>query len=858
VKPTLHANRSVLVITGTGIVEITSNEATVDSVGQKALGLLTIPPDWTTSFFVVLDQVLTGAHSETQLQSWLDQACERSRVGAGNVMIRSNGVEEGLLLRGALTSSVSSLDRATQTLFRLRAEALKVTTTPTHWVIQDEVKIQARGQLSNERRVRYEKRDWAIEVEAMGGKSADQVSIAVRRWRDGHDLSDGKLDCSLFLNLTLTLKKVAMWAVQDERRFLFEWVWDGKTIYLVQMDVASTAGGDRPKDLLPAQVPLPTFASLLAFIQALPAHKIQFRKLANASLYERLGYTMPPFYIVDGERGLFEVIATGTISDNLRKDLENLTQRPLVLRTDGSDIPHDKQDMLPRSEELRSLDAAIGWLLGTFRRKILDLGLQDSSLALIGHHFIPSVAATWAGAEPGKRWVRIESLWGIPESLYWHSHDTFEVDTESADLSGPLQNDSAFPVRERLRYKGTFIAPDSNGAWVHHQTAIPYDWSPTVSSRKMLHEIAQTTRRICEELRKPVEVMWFVETHKDATSHRVLPWYHSSPENLEAPNRAPRKKIKTSQERYLRNTHDWRALQQAVQDGSRIERVIVEPTDPELVRNPKFADELGCIAAKHDIVVVLAGGILSHAYHALRRAGAAVECIDLFGDTEDRAEYNKVIRDKIPAQIEDRGEHYEVVRLQGDALVVALRRKLVEEALEALDASTGADLVGELADVEEVLRAITKAIDVTHQQLEEERLRKLKKRGAFDCGYMLRTTSSPHSLSKPVDYGPLNVNFSPSMTIVNPSNLPQKAVYRRPDHRHLPDSREELLVVEIELSRLGKLIESVNFDIPPSEDPLRYTSSIELSRSRGELRAVIKLRSRSKRIDVEEQLDFDF
>jgi predicted house-cleaning noncanonical NTP pyrophosphatase (MazG superfamily) len=843
------------------VVEVRPDQAALESVGEKALGLLTIPPDWTLPFFVVLDRVLNGTCSEEQLQKWLNEACKLSGVASTNVMVRSNGVEEGLLQRGAFTSSASTLSHTAQTLFHLRAVALEVTTSPTHWIVQEEVSAHARGQLSNERRVRYEKRDWAIEIEGVGGQNADQVSMAVRRWRDGQDIAEGKLDCNSFLNVSLTLKKVAIWAVQDTRRFLFEWVWDGKAIYLVQMDLASTTGGERPKDLLPDAVSRPAVSDLMAFAQALPEHKGKFRKLSNASLYERLGYTMPPFYILEyGPELADNIIKYGTISDHLRHDLETLTKRPLVLRTDGIGIPDDKREMLPRSEELRSLEGAVNWLLKDFRSKILDLGLDNASVVLIGHHFIPSVSAAWARAELGKRWVRIESLWGIPESLYWHSHDTFEVDTESADLSSPLLEGALYPIRERLRYKGTFIAPDSNGAWVHHQTAIPFDWSPTITSRQVLCEIAHTTRRICEEVQKSVEVMWFVDNHGDATGHTALPWYHSSPENIDAPNRARRKKIKTSQERYLRNTHDWQAMQKALEEGSRIERVIVEPTDPDLVRNLKFAKELGSTAAKHGIVVVLAGGILSHAYHALRRAGAIVECIDLFGDTEDRAEYNKVVRDKIPAQIEDRGEHYEVVRLEGEALVVALRRKLVEEALEALDAKTGTDLVGELADVQEVVRAIGKVINVTTQQLEEERLRKLKKRGGFDCGYMLRTTASPHSISKPTIAGQLIVSSDspPTRTIVNPENLPQKSVYRRPDHRNLSDSKEELLVIEIELNRLGTIVESVNFEMPPNVDPLQYTSSIELSRKCGELRAAIRLRSRPRKDSIEDQSSFDF
>jgi predicted house-cleaning noncanonical NTP pyrophosphatase (MazG superfamily) len=843
-----------------GVVILGAAQATIDTIGQKAYGLLTLPKQWVPPFFIVRDGILADTSSQYQLRKLLEDASNRSGVASTRVIVRSNGVEEGLLQRGTLTSSVCPWDQIEQTLRILRAQALELTDSPTHWIVQSEVTIHAQGQLSNERRVRYEKRDWAIEVEASSGRPADQISIGVRRSRDSRDVSDAPLACDSVLRISLTLRWVAMWAGQDTRRFLFEWVWDGTTIYIVQMDVAIIKGGINPKDLLPSRVASSSVLSLRQFHEATEEHKECLRKLTNASLYESLGYMMPPFYVLDNHQDLSDILKTGTVSPNLRMDMEELTRRPLVLRTDGSDIPEEKREMLPRSEELRNADAAIAWLLGTFRSKIDELGLSANSIALIGHHFIPSVASAWAGAEPGRRWVRIEALWGIPESLYWHSHDTFEVDTEKADLSLPVSDDYGFPIRSRPRYKGIFIAPNPNGFWVHHQTKQPFDWSPTISSPKWLCEIAHTTRRICEQLKRPIEVMWFVDTHPDATKHKVLPWYHSIPDNLDAPVCAPRKKIKSSQERHIRTAQDWLELQEAAKAGARIERVTVEPHDPELVRNRTFAEELGALAHKHGIVVVLAGGTLSHAYHALLRTGASVECVDLFGATGDQAEYNKLVRDMIPAQIADRGEQYEIVKLVGEALILSLRRKLVEEALEALDANAGTDLVGELADILEVVSAIAKAIGVSDQQLEEERHRKLKKRGGFDCGYMLLNTTSPYSLTQSASQGPLvPLSGEPALReITDPLNVPQKAVYKRPDHRYLSDSTEELLVVETELNRLGRLVESINYELPSNVDAQQYTSSIELSRTGGELRAVIRLRSRRRKGELEMQASFDF
>ena len=93
-------------------------------------------------------------------------------------------------------------------------------------------------------------------------------------------------------------------------------------------------------------------------------------------------------------------------------------------------------------------------------------------------------------------------------------------------------------------------------------------------------------------------------------------------------------------------------------------------------------------------MIALSGGILSHAFHVLRRKGAQVECVDLYGTNEERVEYNKLVRDNVPDDIASRGERYETTKLSGDALLTALRRKLVEEAYEALDASSGTDLLG--------------------------------------------------------------------------------------------------------------------------------------------------------------------
>ena len=177
-------------------------------------------------------------------------------------------------------------------------------------------------------------------------------------------------------------------------------------------------------------------------------------------------------------------------------------------------------------------------------------------MCLIAHHFIPSVAAAWARAEPEGSLVRIESLWGLPEGLYWHAHDTFEVDTA---------ND--YSIRKRLRFKGTFIAPVENGQWVQHQTSAPFDWGRSIVQKEWLQEIAATTKLVAEHDKHPVAVMWFIDNDQRATPHHVLPWYHAE-SAIDAPKAAPRKKLTMASDFKIETVADWEDLRSKVAEAT--------------------------------------------------------------------------------------------------------------------------------------------------------------------------------------------------------------------------------------------------------------------------------------------------
>lgn len=89
--------------------------------------------------------------------------------------------------------------------------------------------------------------------------------------------------------------------------------------------------------------------------------------------------------------------------------------------------------------------------------------------------------------------------------------------------------------------------------------------------------------------------------------------------------------------------------------------------------------------------------------------------------------YNKLVRDNIPNIISENGEKPITRVLTDEEYIRELNFKIEEEVKEyLLDFS-----VEELADIEEVIRAILDYKNVSYEEFEKVRLNKVNKRGAF-------------------------------------------------------------------------------------------------------------------------------
>ena len=96
-------------------------------------------------------------------------------------------------------------------------------------------------------------------------------------------------------------------------------------------------------------------------------------------------------------------------------------------------------------------------------------------------------------------------------------------------------------------------------------------------------------------------------------------------------------------------------------------------------------------------------------------------------------EYDKLVRDRIPAVIRENDETPVTHTVDGEAYRERLREKLVEEALEFRDDPT----VEELGDVLDVVAAIRAAEDIEPDELQRKRRAKHDARGGFEDGVVL-------------------------------------------------------------------------------------------------------------------------
>lgn len=104
-------------------------------------------------------------------------------------------------------------------------------------------------------------------------------------------------------------------------------------------------------------------------------------------------------------------------------------------------------------------------------------------------------------------------------------------------------------------------------------------------------------------------------------------------------------------------------------------------------------------------------------------------------------EYHKLVRDRIPEIIAAKGAQAVFRELTEQEYASALFNKLLEEANEAVAAQgNAAELAKELADLSEVIHALSAMTGIAPEAIESARIKRNEERGGFEKRLMLEST----------------------------------------------------------------------------------------------------------------------
>lgn len=107
----------------------------------------------------------------------------------------------------------------------------------------------------------------------------------------------------------------------------------------------------------------------------------------------------------------------------------------------------------------------------------------------------------------------------------------------------------------------------------------------------------------------------------------------------------------------------------------------------------------------------------------------------------ERKTFNKLVRDKIPELLDKNGGETEIEILDNEKYIECLLEKLKEECEEVISAESRENLAEELADLLEVMKAISETHDIDFAEVEKIRLAKNKKRGGFGGKIFLKSSN---------------------------------------------------------------------------------------------------------------------
>lgn len=694
----------IKIIHETGIKEYSLQKLDKKIAGQKAIGLSEIPTAWRLPFFVISKEIAEHfmlLAKEKEQTNFCKKVCQYITEcltifdnSTKKIILRSSGEIEGMNERGKYDSLESEVDKLEENFLSL----LRDLKQPIAYVVQPYLERCILGHLSNERRMSEFSRDWIVEYE---GIERAPYNIGIRKWRtefECNKLINDHLSCSKISDIKEQLRKVAYFYCQCKRkkRFHLEFVWSKSRIYLVQKDhETENKNACNPKSYNILVHNTKALDNMKVFKKITQEHANNFKKVQNVMTYKDLNLATAPLYILDDMQVIKEM-SEGHFNRDVQHDFSLFKDKSIVIRTDICSNEHNDAILLPRSSELRCYNDITRWC-----KKNLKEIICYKKAAMLIHVFIPSISAAFSYSEPNNRIVTIQALWGLPEGLYYNSHDTFLLDTGSKDAKH-IQQDKIIINSIKKDYKAVYITPDSEGKWTEKAIKPPCDWQCSITEDQAKY-IALGSRLIAQKTNKPVSIMWFVGIDKNYYQADCIPWYHEIFEqdiisHRYRKNYYSEKEIVISSEQDLDN----------YKNDKNIRTITIHPKDDKTLRDKTFIQKVGKFAKERSLTIFLEGTILAHPVYVLSSMGVKI-LAKKNKELIERYYFNKLVRDKIPEKITSNMEQIICYKAKENFLIRYLKEKLLEETFEIYDASEK-NIVEEIADTYEVLLELEKQV----------------------------------------------------------------------------------------------------------------------------------------------------
>ena len=410
-----------------------ADEVRLEEVGRKAYNLWAVPHAWRPPFGVIatdtVAEICRGhsgdpkqliAHSFRRI---CDVAIHWHNSWPRGIVLRSSAVHETLADRGAFMSRELPADYnfgRFSKVFREIVEHYGAVKGDEHLavLVQALASVDAKGHMSNERRISPSKTKWEWESDTamQGGRGFNSQREQLPSEHVAHDAKS-------WVQVLRVLRRLGRWIVSlDRGRAHLEWVWDGRYVWVVQLDFENDAPDN---GVGPTEFETRLQASPTENVDSSgPLKRVSFsdgpvswKKVENHRLFHEVcGGKYPTLFYASGD-AVASALSSGR---DLASDVARVSAGRIVVRCDCSESLTDSGAAvsrlnLPRTDSV-SPQGAVEFIqkeLSTFRK----MGISTTDVCFILHRFLPALASAWAQADPKKRIVHVDALWGVPDGL---------------------------------------------------------------------------------------------------------------------------------------------------------------------------------------------------------------------------------------------------------------------------------------------------------------------------------------------------------------------------------------------------------------------------------------------------------